>query len=345
MSSPRCPRSWEASALRDGRLPASAQVRFEQHCVGCEPCQHAAEGVRALSDKLRGAEPALDEMASRRLRHRILRSAHEGPAQLRARSRGWARRIASAVAVGTLAALSGALMDHLRHPVLPAAEQLAPHDRALVGPQQSVLVPPPPAVSLVVSESAGAQWHREAQAGVDRVALLEGSLTLEVHHSADHAGAAGRVPPPIVVQLPDGQIRDLGTRFRVVVQQGRTREITVFEGSVLFERPGRSEVRVEQGSTWHAELEPPSPVSAVRARQHDTSRPEATNARSAAVERLDDHDAEDAAYLRWISLLRAGRRDAARAAGLDYLRRFPHGFRHSEVERAVRPSLGGSSSP
>jgi hypothetical protein len=57
----------------------------------------------------------------------------------------------------------------------------------------------------------------------------------------------------------------------------------------------------------------------------------------------DGSAAEDAAYLHWISLLRAGRRDEARAAGLDYLRRFPDAFRRPEVERVVLPPPGAKS--
>lgn len=45
-----------------------------------------------------------------------------------------------------------------------------------------------------------------------------------------------------------------------------------------------------------------------------------------------DPRAEDAAYLRVIALQRAGNTFAVNAAALDYLRRYPQGFRRAEVE-------------
>jgi TolA-binding protein len=49
-----------------------------------------------------------------------------------------------------------------------------------------------------------------------------------------------------------------------------------------------------------------------------------------------DARAEDAAYLRVIALQRCGDHNGVRAAGLEYLRRFPAGFRRSEVEMLSR---------
>ena len=42
---------------------------------------------------------------------------------------------------------------------------------------------------------------------------------------------------------------------------------------------------------------------------------------------------EDAAYLRVIALQRAGDADAMHVAASDYLRAYPNGFRHKDVER------------
>jgi hypothetical protein len=49
-----------------------------------------------------------------------------------------------------------------------------------------------------------------------------------------------------------------------------------------------------------------------------------------------DARVEDAAYLRIIALQRCSDHDGVRAAGLEYLRRFPAGFRRSEVETLSR---------
>jgi anti-sigma factor ChrR (cupin superfamily) len=50
----------------------------------------------------------------------------------------------------------------------------------------------------------------------------------------------------------------------------------------------------------------------------------------------DEARAEDAAYLRVLALLRAGRSDEARAAARAYLARFPRGFRRPEIEPLAR---------
>jgi outer membrane protein assembly factor BamD (BamD/ComL family) len=49
-----------------------------------------------------------------------------------------------------------------------------------------------------------------------------------------------------------------------------------------------------------------------------------------------DPRAEDAAYLRVIALQRAGSAVDMKEAAEDYLRRYPAGFRRSEVERLAR---------
>jgi len=49
-----------------------------------------------------------------------------------------------------------------------------------------------------------------------------------------------------------------------------------------------------------------------------------------------DPRAEDAAYLRIIALQRSGDRDGAKAAATSYLRTYPTGFRHAEVESLSR---------
>ena len=49
-----------------------------------------------------------------------------------------------------------------------------------------------------------------------------------------------------------------------------------------------------------------------------------------------DPRAEDAAYLRVLALERSGDRGGMKQAAEEYLRRYPSGFRHSEMERLSR---------
>jgi hypothetical protein len=54
------------------------------------------------------------------------------------------------------------------------------------------------------------------------------------------------------------------------------------------------------------------------------------------VKHPQDPRAEDAAYLRVIALQRAGDKPAMEHAALEYLRRYPSGFRRAEAERLSR---------
>jgi TolA-binding protein len=49
-----------------------------------------------------------------------------------------------------------------------------------------------------------------------------------------------------------------------------------------------------------------------------------------------DPRAEDAAYLQVIALQRSGDQGSAKAAALEYIHRYPAGFRHAEVEPLSR---------
>jgi len=338
-----CPRTWEAEASRDDRLSEGARASFEQHRASCAICRQAADRLDALAQNLRASAPAVDEVASRRLRQRVLRSAYEWTtAGAAGRPRRW-----KLVAAGA-AALALAMLFQLLW---------ADHSAELGS-------------DLITRAEPGAIWSRRPSEGMDEITLFDGALSLEVRHSsaqgASNSSAPAR-PARVLVRVPDGQILDRGTRFRVVVRGERTREIAVSEGAVLLQRPGLPDVTVERGSTWRVQE---APVTASAAPpQTDAGSASASAAREAEPTTLNrpprvlgpaprpgvnsgDHrrarslqdrageaasSAEDAAYLRWISLLRAGRRDAARAAGLDYLRRFPRAFRRAEVEAMVAP--------
>jgi TolA-binding protein len=58
-----------------------------------------------------------------------------------------------------------------------------------------------------------------------------------------------------------------------------------------------------------------------------------------------DSRAEDAAYLRVLALQRAGNSSGMKQAAAEYLKRYPHGFRHAEVEPLSRPANAPPSAP
>src|SRR5690606_8538295 len=76
-----------------------------------------------------------------------------------------------------------------------------------------------------------------------------------------------------------------------------------------------------------------SAMAALNAGQHQQAARELARF---SVRHARDARAQDAAYLRVIALERAGDKAAMRAAALDYLRRYPSGFRRAEVEMLVK---------
>lgn len=370
MTYPNCSRLWEAEAARDGRLSETANLRFQQHRALCALCREAANALNALGQALQAANPAVDEVASRRLRQGVLRTANELSKAPRVAGR---RRVGvvwvTCITALVVGALSRAFWE--RHP--PAASN---------GPSTPVTTLEKELRYAVTAQAEpGTRWTQRQSDGMDEITLSEGTLSVDVQAAtpvASNAVAQGgpsraNLPPPprthLIVRVPDGQILDVGTRFRVVVEHDQTVEIRVSEGAIVFQRPGLADVLLGPRSTWNvpAELTPSrggaaptgnassSPIpphSPGRKTSRGAAAPRAPSGvtregvasaitpREQAPQFSPDHagnGTEDAAYLNWISLLRAGRRDEARAVGLDYLRRFPNGFRRAEVEGVMAP--------
>ena len=187
--------------------------------------------------------------------------------------------------------------------------------------------------AIDVAQPAGpaAFDRRPGQTG-ERVALREGTLAFRTH-------GAG---PKLRVVVPDGELEDVGTEFQVTVAGGRTVAIEVTQGLVVFHRHDAEDVRLPAGSTWH----PAAVPAAASPMKIDVRVPAAvgSSARSAAtvpsaprpVASAPADTGEDAAYLRIVALVRENRRDEARVASQEYLRRFPNGFRRVEVEQLAR---------
>ncbi len=256
--------------------------------------------------------------------------------------------------------------------------------------------------TVQVTEGTAADWSRDTSAEAQRVTLREGAIELRIKRAAED--------PPFFVVVPDGEIQDVGTVFRVEVKGGVTTSIEVSEGAVVFRRPGHPEVRVEAGEHWphpipggHGRQGPrgaqvwgrpahasrarrarrpvtsrlpgapralpgarprrarPRPARPQRARRAGVPRAWRAAPRSRRARRPSGQPTasgaakaggakgaasskpatssgleEDIAYLRVIALLRDGRREEARLAAKDYLRRFPNGFRRVEVAAIAR---------
>jgi anti-sigma factor RsiW/TolA-binding protein len=377
-----CPRLFEVEALRDGRLTGPERSHFEHHLAACPACSREARALDQLARALRSIpEPRGDELHDRRERTRLLAEFDRALVGERrgARGRRWLALVAAA-------ALAAGVCFFWRASPLP-----------LDSPP-----PGPAASSAEFRADAGALWSRQVEARRELVVLERGALWIRV--------AAVPNKLPLRVQLPDGELEDIGTTFTVSVEAGRTTRVAVDEGRVVLRLRQRAPVVIAAGESWPAsaipsspappsalapESSPPQPSVAPAAtsaqadgatpRREPTAtqrepaparpppstrkppRPRATRSlepaprdaahdfreamaalhagqsRDAAdrfarfsQEHPRDARAEDAAYMRVLALREAGDEAGMNAAAGAYLRRYPQGFRRTEVEGLLR---------
>lgn len=318
MSQEPCERSWEVEAALDGRLDPASRAAFEQHLARCRACQVEHEALRKLVHELRKIASDVDEVALRRLRQQTMDRAHRALTV-----QTWRPRRALAAGVAALVVALG-LIAFLRRDHVPTRQ----------------------AVVSVVPQGA-ASWQRTVERDVERVELTSGVLQFRVARAL-HA-------PRLVVVVPEGEIEDIGTTFSVAVRAGKTVEIAVSQGRVLFHRRGLPELQLVAGSAWRPledEAKPAVSQPSVDAGAADRAAPLSESRRTLerararpAVNRPTPQSGEeasargsreDSAYLRVLDLLRRGRHAEARLAANEYLRAFPGGFRRLEIERVVR---------
>jgi hypothetical protein len=272
----------------------------------------------------------VNEIALRRLRGMMLASAHERlHGEPRKRRFAWLA-VAAPIVVLTTALLLG---WYLRK---PSAEDF-----------------------VQLEASTGAVWTRTAVSGIEYLDLADGLLNISV----------GRRPldPRLIVRVPDGEVEDTGTRFRVWVSGGRTREIAVETGSVVYRRADGSSIALRSGAVWRLDQMPAGPATgapapatpvAVPSNEQPARTPSSspapavamptTQARrgspAARIKKLPLNDTsntvggatdEDLAYLHIVALLHEARDEEARLAARDYLRRYPEGFRRVEVSELL----------
>jgi hypothetical protein len=324
----RCRRLWQVEAIRDGRLTGKLQADAELHLQTCRECQAEAHSLAQLSSSLQREANAGDEVALRRLRQATLARAD---AILRGSQPSPARRNHSRLVVAFLLLLV----------VAGAGGWLR-------------LRQAPASAAVQIQASHAALWTRNTSGELESVDLTEGMLTLTVRHGAGTMR--------FIVRVPDGEIEDVGTKFRVWVSGKKTREIAVVEGGVVFRQKHAAPVMVRAGEVWSPEEAPALPLE-VSARTTDAAEPRAmqseplerhastprhsakatgssgtaSNAASSVSGAPSSVESgvseEDLSYLRIVALLREQRSHEAQLAAHEYLRRFPSGFRRVEMAR------------
>ena len=348
---PACPRLFEVEALRDGRIMGAEVARLEAHLGVCPVCAREARMLEAMAEALRLPTHAggADELHLRRERTRLLAAfdASLVPAP-RGLKKSWA-----AVAVGVLL-LSALLLAR----VLGRSHAGMPAVSASASASAPTALPEP----VVIHADTSALWSRRSEGQFEKVFLESGALSIRVQH----AGAGQR----LLVILPDGEIEDIGTAFSVSAAAGHTTRVTVQDGSVVLRLRGAAPLVLGAGDAWSPAPPPAAPSSAS---SHEPVRHPSASATvpapspsaigsdpsadfRAALSALESGDnagaaslftaflgqhpgdsrTEDAAYLRVLALRRSGNSSATRQAALDYLARYPHGFRRVEVEALVR---------
>jgi hypothetical protein len=355
MSTAQCTRAWQAEALHDGRLAPADAASFQRHLTTCEVCRREAEALaqlEAAAERL----PALTStpLEHRRLRHAVLRAAHEASTEAPRRPKlAWLAALTLALGVSA----AGALWPWPRQASAPELELPRAQQLASDAPQYQQIASP----DVVV--------HTLERGRVLRLALERGQLELTVAHL--------RADQRFLVQLPDGELEVKGTRFVVHTDGTRTTNVRVFEGRVALRLRDRAPSLLEAGDAFIApvleRVEPavtpqttpsrprrseprgsaePEPRASSAAETPTTTESAFTRAMTAfsagdfghagalfeQFEREQPHDSrvEDAVFLRAVARARRGDEAGARAIARDYLARFPNGLRKTDAERLAR---------
>jgi hypothetical protein len=251
---PDCPRLFEVEAMRDGRLSGPELAAFGRHLTTCRACAGEAKALDALAEHLRVTpvdEPA-DELRLARERTRLLADFDRSLlASHRPRLRR--RRLWSAAA---LAVAGGLLFLARPRPLAPIA----------AGP------------TAVIQAQDDAAWSRHVEGDAERIVLERGALSIHVDHSRPRRSR-------LVVVLPDGELEDIGTTFRVTAADGQTRRVEVLEGSVLLRLRGLPPVALSAGQTWTPDEGSPPPREPGPARTRDVDVPRPAKAEPRVVDR------------------------------------------------------------
>jgi hypothetical protein len=354
MSFPACPRLFEAEAMRDGRLGEAERATFERHTKTCPECAREVEALDALARALRGSAPEqADELRGRRERTRLLAAFDRELLVPEWRPSGSFRFVWALAAVLVVALIYFWRARPPSRPVPPAAgavvlagdgaawserfegdrEEVLLHDGALSihvehAPGRRRLVVVLPDGEL---EDTGTTFTVAAENGhTTRVAVVEGAVVLRLHAEppvtigsgetwmpsvpappASVSAASSSEPPPELPPEPPPSASHLPSPVPSAPVPSASPAAPPADASLDFR-------------------------AATSALDRGDNREAAAGFAAFLAKHPRDSRAEDAAYLRVIALERCGDRGAMKAAALEYLERYPAGFRRAEVEKLSR---------
>jgi hypothetical protein len=235
MSQSSCERAWQAEAIEDGRLSGADRVSFERHAASCSACSRELVSLARLR-RLAGQLPARVPLPieRRRSRQALLRRTLELSQRASPRPR------ALAVALGVLLAAASVLT--FWYGASPRSPEVA-------------LAPDIPSYRLRTSEHA--EWRELERSATVRLALAHGNFDLDI----DTLASGQR----FLLELPDGELEVVGTRFSVLVEPEGTRHVRVSEGRVALRLHHQAPLSLGAGEAWLppevARTGPPLPAS------------------------------------------------------------------------------------
>ena len=349
MNAPACPRAFEAEAMRDGRLAGTALASFARHATVCAACGREVQALDAIAAGLRaspgrGAHP--DELHRLRERTRLI-AAFDRTLVSGRRSPAWRRTLAPAIATAMIAA---ALLFW----------------RARSVPELA------PAPAIVVRAATATVWSRHPADGGERIVLDRGELWIQIDHERPKTKLIVALPDgeledtgtTFTVSAADGRTIGVAVEEGAVLLRIRGEPpVAIRRGERWSPRPTphvpdaappSDHARMTRQETATpappprrvssrvpaVPLDAPDPAldyrTAVALLQGGSNREAATAFADFVAKHPRHRRAEDAAYLRVIALQRSGAGEDTASAAREYLRRYPTGFRRSEMERLSR---------
>ena len=341
-----CPRLFEAEAMRDGRLAGAALASFARHTTICRSCQREVQALEALAEALRARRPGdarVDELHGLRERTRLVAAFDNALVAPRRRSNAMRRAFWPATAAIIASAI---FLWHARS-----------------GPDVE------PAPTVIVHAGAAAVWSKHPEEGHDKIVLERGDLWIRVDHARRQSALIVALPDGELedtgttftvsaaggrttrVAVEEGSVL-LRIHGRPPVAIGRAESWAPALPAPASPAPGRSEAigpphrgRATAPAAPARRASPAAPVAppyeadpaldfraAVAVLDSGANREAAAAFARFVAKHARDARAEDAAYLRVIALQRCGADDEMRRAAQDYLRLYPAGFRHAEME-------------
>jgi hypothetical protein len=348
MSAASCPRLFEAEAMRDGRLAGAELASFERHMAVCSVCSHETLALESLAAPLRSASSGqqdVDELHVRRERTRLLAAFERTLLIAEPRAR---YRLFGSAAVAALVAVLFVLL-RLRSAAHPAS-----------------------ASRVQVQADSTASWTTRSEADHEKIILERGALRVRVDHASGPVrcmvvlpdGELEDIGTVFTVSVEDGRTTRVAVEEGSVVLRIRGQPLLALGAGGTWSpsaRPAASACAqcapsaepVASGSLSPpaqsaAALHTPPPAvsaapdpladfrSAVAALNAGDNHEAASRFARFLAKHPRDSQAEDAAYLRVIALQRSGDTGGMREAAVEYMRSYPRGFRHADVEALVR---------